>query len=110
MNERTDYGALAEQIDYPKLEKRLEQLREQEPPRTRQRAGDVLAPVREKLLELRTKGWTYAQLAAELASAGLPVKVGTLRAYLNNGTHGANGRPKRRARKRPTTGTANAGR
>ena len=109
MSERTDYGAVAERIDYTKLEKKLEQLREQEPPKNRKSAGDVLAPVRDKLTELHANGWSYAQLAAELASAGMPVKVGTLRQYLGNG-HGAKPSAKQQRRKRRTASTATAGR
>jgi hypothetical protein len=86
MKERTDYTAAAERIDYTKLEKKLEELREETPPKKRRSAGDVLAPVRGKLLELRAKGWTYAQLTAELNGAGLPVKVGTLREHLTKTT------------------------
>ncbi len=50
MKERTDYTAAAERIDYAKLEKKLEQLQGEAPPKKRKSAGDVLAPVREKLL------------------------------------------------------------
>jgi hypothetical protein len=100
MSERTDYGTVAERIDYAKLEKKLEGLREQEPPKKRKSAGDVLAPVRDKLAELHAAGWTYAQLAEELNGAGLPVKVGTLREYLGQGGHGAKPKAKRRGSKR----------
>ena len=110
MNEQTDYGTIAERIDYTKLEKKLEQLREQEPPKKRKSAGDVLAPVRDKLTELHAAGWTYAQLVEELKSAGLPVKVGTLREYLGNGGHGAKSKATRRNRKRRTLSAAPAGR
>ena len=109
MKERTDYTAAAERIDYTKLEKKLDELREEAPPKKRKSAGDVLEPVREKLLELRAKGWTYAQLAAELNGAGVPVKVGTLRHYLGDG-RGAKPSAKRRTRKRQTASTATAGR
>jgi hypothetical protein len=83
MSDRTNYAAVAERIDYPKLDKKLEQLREQEPPKKRKSAADVLAPVREKLAALHAHGWTYAQLAEELKSAGLAVPAGTLREYLS---------------------------
>jgi hypothetical protein len=109
MNDRTNYGAVAEKIDYTKLEKKLEQLREQEPLKKRKCAGDVLAPVRDKLTELHAAVWTYAQLAEELNGAGLPVKVGTLREYLGHGGHGANTKPKRRSRKPRTVSVAAAG-
>jgi hypothetical protein len=109
MSDRTNYGTIAEKIDYTKLEKKLEQLREQEPPKKRKSAGDVLAPVRDKLAELHAAGWTYAQLAAELNSAGMPVKVGTLRECLGHG-HGAKPSAKRRSRKRRMLSAATAGR
>ena len=109
MSDRTNYGTIAEKIDYTKLDKKLEQLREQEPPKKRKSAGDVLEPMRDKLTELHAAGWSYAQLAEELASAGLPVKVGTLRECLGHG-HGAKPNAKRRSRKRRTLSAATAGR
>ena len=82
MNDRTNYGTVADKIDYPKLDKKLDQLREQEPPKKRKQIGDVLAPVEARLRELRGKGWTYEQLARELNEFGLPVKPSALRDYL----------------------------
>jgi hypothetical protein len=99
MSTRTNYGEVADKIDYTKLDKKLEQLREQEPPKKRKSAGAVLAPVREKLLELHGKGWTYAQLAEELKSAGVPVAVGTLREYLTGREHGRKSKVRRRGSK-----------
>ncbi len=87
MNARTDYDQLAGKIDYAKLQKKLDQLREQEPPKRRKSAGDVLAPVLPTLLELHAKGWTYKRLAQELDDGGSPVKVGTLRNYLSGRVH-----------------------
>jgi len=110
MRERTNYGAVADQIDYARLDKKLEQLQDQKPPRKQKSAGDVLAPLRDKLLGLHSKGWTYAQLAEELKSAGLPVKVGTLREYLSRGERGANSTPKRRSPKRRTSPATTADR
>jgi hypothetical protein len=110
MSERTDYAAVADKIDYTKLEKKLDGLREQEPPKKRKSVGDVLAPVRGKLAELHAAGWTYARLAEELNGAGLPVKVGTLREYLGQGGHGAKPNGKRRRGKRRTMSAATAGR
>ena len=109
MSERTNYGAIAEKVDYTKLEKKLEQLRDQEPPKKRKSAGDVLAPVRDKLAELHAAGWTYEQLAAELNSAGMPVKVGTLRECLGHG-HGAKSRATRQRRNRRTASATSGGR
>jgi hypothetical protein len=88
MTTRTNYDQLAEKVDYTKVDKRLDGLREQEPPKKRKSAADLLAPVRGKLLELHGKGWTYEQLAGELAESGLPVKVATLRGYLASREHG----------------------
>jgi len=88
MATRTDYNEAADKIDYSKLDKKLDQLREQKPPKKRKRAADLLAPVREKLLELHGKGWTYEQLTQELNGAGLPVKAATLRDYLTSREHG----------------------
>lgn len=87
MSARTNYDQLADKIDYTKLEKKLEQLGEQAPPKKRKSVADLLAPVREKLLELHAKGWTYEQLAQELHESGLPVKVATLRNYLTSREH-----------------------
>jgi hypothetical protein len=56
MSDRTNYGTIAEKIDYTKLDKKLEQLRGQEPPKKRKSAGDVLEPMREKLTELHAPG------------------------------------------------------
>jgi hypothetical protein len=103
MSARTDYTRLAEKIDYPALEKKLAQLREQAPPKKRKRAADVLAPMREQLVGLHANGWTYAQLTEELKNSGVPVAVGTLRDYLGNG-HGAKSKTKRRAQRRGTGG------
>jgi hypothetical protein len=87
MSTRTDYAAAAEQIDYPKLDKKLDQLQEQPPPKKRKRAADLLAPLRGKLLGLHGKGWTYERLAQELNESGLPVKAATLRDYLTGREH-----------------------
>jgi hypothetical protein len=99
MRTRTNYDQLAEKIDYTKLEKKLDQLREQEPPKKRKGVAGLLAPMREKLLELRGKGWTYEQLAQALNEAGLPVKVATLRHYLTSREHRAKKTTGRDARK-----------
>ena len=103
MSARTNYDQLAEKIDYAKLDKKLEQLREQEPPKKRKRAADLLAPMREKLLTLHGQGWTYEQLAQELEGAGLPVKVATLRGYLTSREHGGKKTAKRSGRKSAQT-------
>ncbi len=99
MNTRTDYHQIADKIDYLKLEKKLDQLREKAPPKKRKSVADLLAPVRERLLELRGNGWTYEQLAQELGESGLPVKVATLRNYLSSRGHGGKKSAKRRQSK-----------
>ena len=81
-NPRIDYGQLAAKLNYAELDQKLEQLREQSPPKKRKQIGDALAPVEARLRELRAKGWTYEQLAKELNDFGLPVKSAALRDYL----------------------------
>jgi type II secretory pathway component PulJ len=105
MSTRTDYHQIAERIDYAKLEKKLEHLREQEPPKKRKTVADLLAPVGDKLRELHAKGWTYEQLAAELAEGGLAVKVATLRNYLSGRAHGGKKGAKRRRSKSGSDGS-----
>lgn len=97
MNPRTDYHQLAEKVDYTKVERKLEQLREQDPPKKRKSAADLLDPVREKLLALHAQGWTYAQLAEALAESGLAVRAATLRGYLSR--HGRKQTQRRSGRK-----------
>lgn len=81
-NPRIDYGQLAAKLDYAALDKKLDQLRGQQPPKKRKQLGDALAPVEARLRELRAKGWTYEQLANELNDFGLPVRPAALRDYL----------------------------
>jgi hypothetical protein len=82
MTTRTDYHQIAAKLNYSTLEKKLEALRTQEPPKEKKHVADLLAPITDKLRELRVKGWTYNQLTRELNEAGLPVKVSSLRAHL----------------------------
>jgi len=96
MNTRIDYDQVAAKLNYAALDKKLEELRDKTPPKNRKGVGEVLAPLREKLTGLHRHGWTYAQLAAELNGAGLPVKAGTLREYLSQA--GKRSRPRHRAR------------
>src|SRR5579871_4066293 len=99
MNARTDYDQLAGKIDLEKLNKKLDQLREQEPPKRRKGVAGLLDPMRDKLLDLRDKGWTYQQLAQELHDGGFPVKVATLRNYLSGRAHKAKKSKARAGRK-----------
>lgn len=103
MSARTNYDQLADRIDYAKLEKKLEQMQEKTPPKKRKNVADLLAPVREKLLELHAKGWTYEQLTQELHESGLPVKMATLRNYLTSRAHSGKKRARRNGRKSAQT-------
>jgi hypothetical protein len=83
MKNRTDYGQLAAKLDYPVLQKKLEQLGQQPPPKRRKTAADALEPLRERLLELYHKGWTSGQLVEELKAAGVPVSPARFRECLS---------------------------
>ena len=82
MKQRINYTEVVAKLNHSALEKKLEQLGSQEPPKKRKQVGDALAPYAAKLRELRGKGWTYEQLAKELSDAGLPVKPSALRDHL----------------------------
>lgn len=82
MTERIDYTKIAEKVNYPALEKKLDELRHQPPPKKRKSAGDVLAPLTDKLRELRAKGWSNRQLVDELKNNGLTVTLTALREHL----------------------------
>lgn len=82
MSTRTDYNQIAEKLNYSAIETKLSQMANQEPPKKRKKASDLLAPIAGKLKELHGKGWTYDQIAKELGAMGLPVKASTLREYL----------------------------
>ncbi len=58
MSTATDYTKLAAKLDYAALEKKLEQLTQRDPPRKRKTVADVLEPLRERLLDLHSKGWS----------------------------------------------------
>jgi len=92
----TDYHQIASKLNYSTLEKKLEQMRTQTPPKTRKHVADVLAPIADRVLELLANGWTYAQLAQELSDTGLPVKASTLRRHF--------GRTAKRRNKRIVSG------
>lgn len=98
-----DYTKLAASLDYAALEKKLTQLSERQPPKTRKSVADVLEPLRERLLALHRGGWTSLQLAQELKNAGVPVSPARLRECLNTWS-GYGGPPtKRPARRRSVT-------
>jgi rhodanese-related sulfurtransferase len=96
MSTRLDYGQIAAKTDYAVLDKKLAQLAEREPPKNRKTAGDILEPLRERLLTLHRTGWSSQQLAQELKAAGVPVSPARLRECLNQWTTGGNGSAKRR--------------
>ena len=108
MSTRTDYGQLADKLDYPALERKLAQLAEREPPKSRKTAADVLEPLREKLLALHRKGWTSSQLVEELKAAGVPVSAARFRECLNRWLNNGKRTAKTRAT-RATTGNGDNG-
>lgn len=117
MSKRIDYEQIAAKLDYPTLDKKLEQLAQHEPPKNRKTAIDLLEPLRERLLALQRKGWSSKQLVDELKAAGVPVSPARLRECLNHWTKGGKAAAKRHGAKRdkraaaPTTppAAANAG-
>ena len=114
MSKRIDYGQIATKLDYPTLDKKLEQLAECEPPKTRKTAVDLLEPLRVRIIALHRKGWSSQQLAQELKAAGVPVNPARVRECLNRWTAGGKGAAKKRGAKRdhpiaaPTTPPAAA--
>jgi rhodanese-related sulfurtransferase len=114
MSKRIDYGQIATKLDYPTLDKKLEQLAEREPPKTRKTAVDLLEPLRVRIIALHRKGWSSQQLAQELKAAGVPVNPARVRECLNRWTAGGKGAAKKRGAKRdksiaaPTTPPAAA--
>ena len=96
MNKRIDYGQIAAKLDYPTLDKKLEQLAQREPPKNRKTAVDLLEPLREEILTLQRKGWSSQQLAEELKAAGVPVNPARVRECLNRWAAGGKVAAKRR--------------
>ena len=91
MNKRIDYGQIAAKLDYPTLDKKLEQLAQREPPKNRKTAIDLLEPLRERIIALHRQGWSSQQLAEELKAAGVPVNPARVRECLNRWTAGGKG-------------------
>ena len=100
MSKRIDYEQIAAKLDYPTLDKKLEQLAQHEPPKSRKTAVDLLEPLRERLLALQRKGWSSKQLVDELKAAGVPVSPARLRECLNHWTKGGKGAAKKHGSKR----------
>jgi hypothetical protein len=105
MSTRNDYGELAAKLDYTALERKLSQLAEREPPKTRKTAADLLEPLREPLLTLHRKGWSSGQLVEELKAAGVPVSPARFRECLTRWKGNSNGTAKSRANRRPGVAT-----
>lgn len=106
MSKRIDYGQIAAKLDYPTLDKKLEQLAQREPPKNRKTAVDLLEPLRERILALHRKGWSSQQLAEELKAAGVPVNPARVRECLNRWTAGGKGAAKRRGASQSKRATA----
>jgi hypothetical protein len=96
MSKRIDYEQIAAKLDYPTLDRKLEQLAQHAPPKNRKTAVDLLEPLRGRLLALLRKGWSSKQLVDELKAAGVPVSPARLRECLNHWTKGGKGAAKRR--------------
>jgi hypothetical protein len=96
MSKRIDYEQIAAKLDYPTLDRKLEQLAQHAPPKNRKTAVDLLEPLRGRLLALQRKGWSSKQLVDELKAAGVPVSPARLRECLNHWTKGGKGAAKRR--------------
>jgi hypothetical protein len=106
MSKRIDYGQIAAKLDYQTLDKKLEQLAQREPPKSRKTAVDLLEPLRERILAMHRKGWSGLQLAEELKAAGVPVNPARVRECLNLWTNGGKTAPTRRGTSRNTRATA----
>lgn len=119
MSTRIDYTKLSATLDYAALENKLAQLTQCDPPRKRKTVADALKPLRQRLLDLHSKGWSASQLADELQAAGVSVSPTRLRECLNywdaGGDEGARSRTRRRpkraaAKSQPTLTSGPSGR
>ena len=115
----TDYTKLAATLDYAALEQKLDQLTQRDPPKKRKTVADVLEPLRDRLLDLHSRGWGARELADELKTAGVMVSPARLRECLNywdaGGDEGARSRTRRRSKRaaansQPTITTGLSGR
>lgn len=95
MSTRTDYATLIEKTNYAELTKKLDEMAQQEPPKRRKSAADLIAPVAGKLRELHAKGWSFEQLAESMKTMGCPVKASVLREQL--GRTARKGKPRGKA-------------
>jgi hypothetical protein len=108
MSTTIDYTKLAATLDYAAVEKKLEQLTQRDPPRKRKTVADVLEPLRDRLLDLHSKGWSASQLADELKTAGVTVSAARLRECLSGWMADGDGAAKSRTRRRPKRVAATA--
>lgn len=82
MKEKPNYAELEKQVDFTALAGRLGQLTEADNPQ-RKTVFTLLDKVREQILAARrNRHVSYAVLAKELTSAGIPVSEPTLRKYI----------------------------
>jgi hypothetical protein len=107
MSSPIDYTKMAATLDYTALEKKLEQLTQRDPPRKRKTVADVLEPLRERLLDLHSKGWRASQLADELKTAGVMVSPARLRECLNYWAAAGGRAARSRSRRRPKYALSN---
>jgi hypothetical protein len=107
MSTTIDYTKLAATLDYAAVEKKLEQLTQRDPPRKRKTVADVLKPLRQRLLDLHSKGWSAGQLADELKTAGVMVSPARLRECLNYWAAGGDGAARSRSPRRSKRTEAN---
>jgi hypothetical protein len=106
MSTRIDYGQIVAKLDYPALDRKLQQLLDRRPPKKHKTAADVLEPLRERLLALHHQGWSSGQLAEELKTAGVPVSPAHLRDCLRRWSAGGDGTVQPRPRRRLKRSTA----
>lgn len=107
MRTATDYTKLAATLDYAAVEKKLEQLTQRDPPRKRKTVADVLEPLRERLLDLHSRGWKAGELADELKIAGVTVSPARLRECLGYWASAGDGAARSRPHRRSKRTTAN---
>ena len=101
MSTRIDYTKLSATLDYAAVEKKLVQLTQRDPPRKRKTVADVLEPLRERLLDLHSRGWRATELADELKAAGVPVREARLRECVSRWTADSDRPARSRTRRQP---------
>jgi|ERR1051326_3131971 hypothetical protein len=79
MSKRINYHKISQALDYMVIQRKLDKMAVDGPPKRCRTVFEVLDPLREKLLALNRKGWTSNQLAAEMAKMGIPVSPSRIR-------------------------------